>query len=130
MTGPRTCSLPITVLATAALIAMLAAPTSARPAAFAVPTRDTKIVKGMAISWSPTMIRISRNDTIKWKTVVGSHTVTAHGANWHFNHSLNVGSPVVRRFSQRGTFKFRCTFHSSLVGTSCTGMCGKIVVSA
>ena len=84
----------------------------------------------MATTWTPTTIRISKNDTIKWKAVTGSHTVTAYGGNWQFNHSLNVGSPVVRRFTQGGTFKFRCTFHSSLVGTSCTGMCGKAVVSA
>ena len=129
MTVSRTRPL-IAVVATAALISTLAVAAAARPAVRAVPTRDTRIVKAMSSSWSPTTIRISRNDTIKWKAVVGSHTVTAYGGNWHFNHSLIVGSPVIRRFTQTGTFKFRCTFHSSLAGTQCTGMCGKVVVPA
>jgi plastocyanin len=129
MTGSRIRT-TIGVIATAALIAMLAAPASGRPTARAVPTRDTKIVKAMSTTWTPTTIRISRNDTIKWKAVTGTHTVTAYGGNWQFNHSLNVGSPVARRFTHTGTFKFRCTFHSSLSGNQCTGMCGKVVVSA
>lgn len=129
MTVSRTRPL-IAAIAAAALVASLALAAAARPAARAVPTRDTKIVKGMSSSWSPSTVRISRNDTIKWKAVVGSHTVTAYGGNWHFNHSLNVGNPVVRRFTQSGTFKFRCTFHSSLVGSQCSGMCGKVVVAS
>jgi plastocyanin len=129
MTGARARS-PITVVVMTALVAILAAPVAARPGSLAAPKHDTKLVKGMARSWSPTTIRISRGDRVKWRSLVGSHTVTAYGANWQFNHSLNVGSPVVSRFSQRGTYRFRCTFHSSLVGTTCTGMCGKVVVSA
>ena len=129
MTRSRTRT-PVAVLATAALIATLAGTASGRPAARVVPTRDTKIVKAMSTTWTPTTIRISRNDTIKWKAVTGTHTVTAYGGNWQFNHNLNVGSPVARRFTHTGTFKFRCMFHSSLSGTQCTGMCGKVVVSA
>ena len=92
MTGPRIRT-PIAVLATAALVAMLATPASGRPAARVAPTRDTKIVKAMSASWSPSTIRISRNDTIKWKAVTGSHTVTAYGGNWQFNHSLELRQP-------------------------------------
>jgi plastocyanin len=120
----------ISVVAAAALISTLAIAASARPAARVVPTRDTKIVKGMATTWAPSTIRISRNDKIKWKAVAGVHTVTSYRANWNFNDSLIVGSPVIRKFTQAGTFKFRCTLHSSLVGSQCSGMCGKAVVSA
>ena len=126
LTGPRI----RTPIAAAALIAMLATPASARPVGRVVPTRDTRIVKALYTTWTPSTIGISRNDTIKWKVVTGSHTVTAYGGNWQFNHSLNLGSPVARRFNHTATFKFRCTFHSSLAGNSCTGMCGKVVVSA
>ena len=120
----------IAVIATAALISTLAIAASARPAARAVPTRDTKIVKGMSSSWSPSTIRISRNDKIKWKAVTGVHDVTAYGGELEFKHSLIASSPVIRRFTQTGTFKFRCTIHSSLVGSQCSRMCGKVVVSA
>jgi plastocyanin len=129
MTAPRIRTL-MAVLATFALTTTVGATAVARPAARALPTRDTKIVKGVVTSWSPSTIRISDGDTIKWKSVSGTHTVTAYGGNWNYNHALNQGSTVARKFTQTGTFKFRCTFHSSLVGNSCTGMCGKVVVSA
>ncbi len=129
MTAPRIRTL-IAVLATVALTTTVGATAAAHPATRGLPTRDTKIVKGVVTSWSPSAIRISDGDTIKWKSVSGTHTVTAYGGNWNFNHSLNQGSTVTHKFTKAGTFKFRCTFHSSLVGNSCTGMCGKVVVSA
>lgn len=93
------------------------------------PTRATKTVKGIITHWSPTTVRISRGDTIKWKAVSGTHTVTAYGSNWTFNHDLATGQVEDRTFRQAGTFRFRCMFHSTLTNGHCTGMCGKVVVS-
>jgi plastocyanin len=93
------------------------------------PTRATKTVKGIVNHWSPTTVRISKGSTIKWKAVSGTHTVTAYGGNWHFNHDLAMGQVENRRFTHAGTFRFRCTIHSTLTNGHCSGMCGKVVVS-
>jgi len=92
-------------------------------------TRDTKIVKGVVDRWSPATVRISAGDVVKWKAVSGSHTVTAYGRGWTFNHSLGQGTSLTHRFSRAGTFRFRCLIHSTLVNGVCSGMCGKVVVS-
>ena len=86
-------------------------------------------MKGIVTHWSPTTVRISTGDTIKWKAVSGTHTVTAYGSNWHFNHDLATGQVEDRRFTHAGTFKFRCTIHSTLTNGVCSGMCGKVVVT-
>jgi plastocyanin len=93
------------------------------------PTRATKTVKGIVTHWSPTTVRISTGDTIKWKAVSGTHTITAYGGNWHFNHDLAQGQVEDRHFTQAGTFKFRCMIHSTLTNGVCSGMCGKVVVT-
>ena len=93
------------------------------------PTRATKTVKGIVTHWSPTTVRISTGDTIKWKAVSGTHTVTSYGSNWHFNHDLAQGQVEDRHFTQAGTFKFRCMIHSTLTNGVCSGMCGKVVVT-
>jgi plastocyanin len=93
------------------------------------PARVTKIVKGIGAGhWSPKTTRIAPGGTIQWKAMSNSHTVTAYGGNWHFNHSLPLGSTVSHRFTQAGTYLFRCRIHSSLVNGHCEGMCGKIEV--
>lgn len=92
------------------------------------PTRDTKTVKGIVSHWSPTTVRISRGDRIRWKAVSNNHTVTAYGGGWQFDEPLASGDALKHRFAQAGTFRFRCTIHSSLVNGVCSGMCGKVVV--
>ena len=93
------------------------------------PTRETKIVKAISTHWSPTTVRISAGDKIRWKAVSNSHTVTAYGGGWRFDLSLASGDVLSHRFAHAGTFKFRCRIHSSLVNGVCSGMCGKVVVS-
>jgi plastocyanin len=92
------------------------------------PTRATKTVKAIVTHWSPTTVRISTGDTIKWKAISGTHTVTAFGGNWRFNHDLATGQVEDRTFRHAGTFRFRCTIHSTLTNGRCSGMCGKVVV--
>ena len=111
------------------LILTVVAATAAVAKGRQTPTRATKTVKGIVTHWSPTTVRISTGDTIKWKAVSGTHTVTAYGSNWHFNHDLATGQVEDRRFTHAGTFKFRCTIHSTLTNGQCSGMCGKVVVT-
>lgn len=92
------------------------------------PTRVTKTVRASGTRWSPTTVRISRGDTIKWRGVSGSHTVSAYGGNWTFNKQLSTGDVEDRTFRRAGTFRFRCMFHSTLTNGRCSGMCGKVVV--
>ncbi|MGZ5214045.1 MAG: cupredoxin domain-containing protein [Actinomycetota bacterium] len=92
------------------------------------PTRATKTVRAIVTHWSPTTVRISRGDTIKWRAVSGSHTVSAYGGNWAFNKQLSTGEVEDRTFRRAGTFRFRCTIHSTLTNGQCSGMCGKVVV--
>ena len=126
MLTPRRSVLAIVVAAVLVVLTLSAA--AAQPST-RTPARSTKIVKGIGAGhWSPTTVRISTGDTIQWKAVSNVHTVTAYGGNWHFNQNLSIGSPVTFRFTHRGTYLFRCSFHSSLVGGVCSGMCGKIVV--
>ena len=129
MTAPRS-RLLVALAGGLALVVGLAIAAGARPAERSAPTRDTNIVKGMSRSWSPSTVRIATGDVVKWKAVVGTHTVTAYGGAWHLNESLNPGIPVTRRFAKAGTYKFRCTFHSTLSGATCSGMCGKVTVTA
>ena len=94
------------------------------------PTRDIKTVKAISTRWSPTAVRISTGDRIRWKAVSNNHTVTAYGGAWHLDESLASGGVRKHRFGRAGTFRFRCRIHSSLVNGACSGMCGKVVVRA
>ena len=116
------------VLVAFIVLAMVAA-TGAAAQGRRAPKRATKTVKGIVTHWSPTTVRISTGDTIKWKAVSGTHTVTAYGGNWTFNHGLATGQVEDRTFRRAGTFRFRCTIHSTLTNGHCSGMCGKVVVS-
>jgi plastocyanin len=125
MSGRRIC-------ASLALVAFLVVGVVETPGAVAArrdtPARATRTVKGIDTHWSPTTVVISTGDTIKWKAVVGTHSVTAYGGNWRFNHDMLAGQSVHRIFRQTGTFRFRCAFHSTLTNGQCSGMCGKVVV--
>ena len=99
---------------------------SAQTASAAVVVRGTR-ASGNYV-WRPKITRISRGTVVKWRAVIGSHTVKAYGGNWSFFRRLPNGTTVRRAFRHRGTFKFYCTIHGFLSGGVCSGMCGKIVV--
>lgn len=48
--------------------------------------------------------------------------------NWDYSRNLPAGERVTRRFNNTGTFIYRCTIHSQIVGGACEGMCGFIHV--
>jgi plastocyanin len=115
---------------TASLLVAAVAATGAFADGRGTPARATKTVRAVVSHWSPTTVRISTGDVIKWRAVSGTHTVSAYGANWSFNKDLSTGDVEDRTFRRAGTFKFRCQFHSTLTNGHCSGMCGKVVVTS
>ncbi len=82
-------------------------------------------------TWSPVHTRVDPGSRVIWRNPTSiSHTVTAFGGNWSIDRTLLPGALVGRTFNSAGVFKFRCRFHSALVGGVCSGMCGRIVVRA
>jgi plastocyanin len=71
--------------------------------------------------FQPKTITIQKGQTVTWKWINGSHTVTF--VKGSFDKTLNKRNPTrTRTFKHAGTFKYYCRFHRSL------GMKGKIVV--
>jgi plastocyanin len=101
------------------LIGALAGTAHARPV----------IIRGIGVRWSPTTVSVSRGTLVKWRGVSNFHDLRAYGRNWSLDVQLPVGVTVQRRFRSTGTFLFRCTYHSTLIGNRCSGMCGSVVVT-
>ncbi len=87
------------------------------------------VIRGLDIRWSPASVSVSRGAVVKWKSTGLIHNVYAYGSNWTFGESLPSGASTKYRFSRRGTFRFRCTLHSTLLNGVCSGMCGSVRVS-
>lgn len=87
------------------------------------------IFNGTRYVWSPNVRNISTGTTIRWRAVDGSHNVKSRGTNWSYFRSLANGTTVTRTFNRRGTFRYYCTIHGTVVNGVCSGMCGRIVVS-
>ena len=105
--------------------AVLALIMTLAPSAHATPV----IIRGIGVRWSPTTVSVSRGTLVKWRGVRKFHDLRAYGRNWSFDVQLPVGVTVQRRFHSTGTFLFRCTYHSTLIGTRCSGMCGRVIVT-
>jgi plastocyanin len=85
--------------------------------------------RGSGTSWNPTRVTINAGQTVRWKAVSGTHTVTAYGGNWSKNVVLNAGETTRKTFKNTGVYKFLCTIHGSLSGGTCSGMCGRVRVT-
>ena len=100
-----------------------------------LPAGSVSVVRGVSTDagfrWRPRITEVARSSRVVWKAVDGSHTVTSYGGGWSKNTTLPEGQQTSFTFNSRGTFKFRCTilFHSTLSSGTCSGMCGKVVVS-
>ena len=80
--------------------------------------------------WNPAKTSISKGVKVVWKNpTTSTHTVTAYSKNWSKNVTLSSGATTSFVFKNTGTFKFRCTIHSTLVGGVCSGMCGVVKVT-
>jgi plastocyanin len=88
------------------------------------------LVRGIGTRWSPSAVSVERGGVVKWRGISKFHDVIAYGGNWSFHQALPAGATVKRRFRGTGTFRFRCTYHSTLIGSTCTGMCGSVRVTA
>jgi plastocyanin len=73
------------------LVVAVVAPSGAVAAGRHTPARATKTVKGIVTHWSPTTVVISTGDTIRWKAVIGTHSVSAYKGHWRFNHDMLAG---------------------------------------
>ena len=79
--------------------------------------------------WNPDFKHISRGDRIAWKNVDSTvHNIKAYSNNWNKYETLSPGEVTRKRFRNNGTYKYRCTIHSSLNNGDCNGMCGVIHV--
>ncbi|MGH2683223.1 MAG: cupredoxin domain-containing protein [Actinomycetota bacterium] len=72
---------------------------------------------------------IARGDYVRWRNPTArTHNIRAYGGNWSYSRTISPGQSVRRRFTSTGTYRYRCTLHSSLNGTRCRGQCGIIHV--
>jgi plastocyanin len=112
----------IRVLVVAALVA-------GSIAAIAGPASAATVVRGRDMRWHPAKVSIARGGAVRWKAVDAHHNVTAYGSNWSYFRDLPAGTATSpRTFNRVGKFRFYCSIHGSVVGGTCSGMCGRVVV--
>jgi plastocyanin len=96
----------------------------------ASPAHAAKVtIKGNNQKWHPKTVEISIGDKVTWKAVDTTHTVTAWKGDWSKDTTLSPGEKTSKTFKKKGTYRFRCTIHSSIVSGKCEGMCGKVKVT-
>lgn len=76
----------------------------------------------------PKTVEVAVGTRVTWRTDAGSHTVTATSKNWSKDSPLSIGAPTSFTFTRAGTYRYRCTIHSNIVGGRCQGQCGRVVV--
>lgn len=109
----------VTAIALVLLVAVLAT------AAFA----ETYRVRARARRFDPARVRIAVGDRVVWRSVSGTHTVTAYSSNWSKDAVIALGERTRFTFRTAGRYRYRCTFHSTLTGGVCEGMCGVVRVA-
>ena len=96
---------------------------------FAGTAQAREVVRATDNQFRPARVTVSVGERVIWRnTGNNAHTVTAYSRNWSKNSTIFSGDRTSRTFSATGVYKYRCRFHSSLVGRQCTGMCGKVTV--
>lgn len=79
--------------------------------------------------WKPAHRYISKSDRVRWRNPTGRrHTIRSYGGNWSYFKGLPSGGARTRQFTRTGTFRYRCTLHSTMNNGACSGMCGIIHV--
>ena len=82
--------------------------------------------------WSPSSTTVHKGTRVVWKNPANfgtEHNVRSYGANWTLKKQvLEPGESFGKRFRKRGTFRYRCTIHSSKTAGGFSGMVGKIRV--
>jgi plastocyanin len=96
---------------------------------FAGTAQAREVVRATDNQFRPARVTVSVGERVIWRnTGNNAHTVTAYSRNWNKDSTIFSGDSTSRTFSAAGVYKYRCRFHSSLVGRQCTGMCGKVTV--
>lgn len=81
-------------------------------------------------TWSPDFKHVVPGTRVIWKNPTSvTHNVTAYSSNWSKATTIPAGERTRKRFKKKGTFKYRCTIHSTLVNGDCNGMCGVVHVA-
>jgi len=79
--------------------------------------------------WRPRSLSVPVGSRVVWRSVEGTHNVRATSNNWNkSSDKLPPGSRTSFTFRRRGTYRYRCTFHSFFVDGQCSGMGGRVVV--
>jgi plastocyanin len=95
-----------------------------------LPSQSAVLVKATATrTFQPKAVSIAKGTRVTWRSTGLTHSVTAYGGGWTKNSTIASGAQTGFTFQKTGTFRYRCRFHSTLAGTSCTGMCGRVTVS-
>jgi plastocyanin len=115
----RTIRAMLGLLVTAGLVVAMAVPAEA-----AVRIRATGGAR-----FRPRKVEITDGTRVIWRSVSGTHTVTAYRGDWSKDVTISTGETTSFRFRQPGRYRFRCRFHSTLTNGRCSGMCGVVVVS-
>ena len=97
----------LTLLATGMLAATLA------PTAAVAETTHTVVVKDTA--FTPDYLQIDVGDTVAWDVQEEGHTITSEDGLFDFD--VLRGEDASFRFSEAGSFKYKCTRHASMKGT-------------
>jgi plastocyanin len=109
------------VLVLAAVAGLILAPATTAQAAVRVRATGSQ-------TFRPARLRIDAGTRVVWKAVSGRHTVTAYRGDWAKDVTISAGETTSFRFDDPGRYRYRCTFHSTLVDGVCSGMCGKVRV--
>lgn len=91
----------------------------------------TKTVTAYSSSFRRAKVEIKRGDRVRWyNESFNTHTFQAYSPNWSKTATLAAyGGTTSHRFRRVGTYKYRCTEHSTkLPGQPCDGMCGVVKV--
>lgn len=87
------------------------------------------LVKGVLTDngyrWRPKTVSVATGTKVVWKAVNGSHTVNAYRGLWSKNTTIVQGSATSFTFRQAGTYRCRCTFHSTLRAACAAGCAGR-----
>ncbi len=119
---PKSTARKIVAVAVAAMALLaLSAPTMAA---------RTRIKATDDRTWSPDFKHVVPGTKVIWRNPTDStHTVTAYGGGWSKNATVAAGSRTSKKFRKEGTFRYRCTIHSTVTNGDCNGMCGTIHVA-
>lgn len=79
--------------------------------------------------WRPKTLSVPTGSRVVWRMVEGTHNVTSISNNWtKQSGNIGPGGTTAFTFDAGGTYRYRCTLHSTLSDGTCNGMCGRVVV--